>query len=194
MATHFCPNAATCLAAAVALLASSTIQAGSQPFVVVSHSAIYNGSTSDVYFSATFNEPFLPVQGSPVLMNGPTAFQYFTPDSSIRGGDSSTAIVIRSYGPPTDPDFFASTGWGFIIATVPFSESGDTVTFSAPYGLFSPTPIFTYRLETYVNGEFEGSVSGTDVPEPATWATVLLGFASLGLAGYRARRAATSIA
>jgi hypothetical protein len=137
MATHFCPNAATCLAAAVALLASSTIQAGSQPFVIVSQSTIYNWSTSDVDFSATFNEPFVPVPGSPVLMNGPTAFQYFTPDSLIRGGESSTAIVIRSYGPPTDPDFLASNGWGFIIATVPFSVSGDTVTFSAPYGLFS---------------------------------------------------------
>jgi hypothetical protein len=32
------------------------------------------------------------------------------------------------------------------------------------------------------------------MPEPATWATMLLGFATLGLAGYRARRAATSIA
>lgn len=32
------------------------------------------------------------------------------------------------------------------------------------------------------------------VPEPSTWAMLLLGFVGLGLAGYRARRAAVSIA
>jgi hypothetical protein len=38
------------------------------------------------------------------------------------------------------------------------------------------------------------SLSGSTVPEPSTWAMMLLGFAGLGFAGYRKRRAVVSIA
>jgi PEP-CTERM motif len=38
------------------------------------------------------------------------------------------------------------------------------------------------------------SLSGSTVPEPSTWAMMLLGFAGLGFAGYRKSRSAVSIA
>jgi hypothetical protein len=40
----------------------------------------------------------------------------------------------------------------------------------------------------------EPSTFGTAVPEPSTWAMMLLGFAGLGFAGYRRSRKASAIA
>jgi hypothetical protein len=67
------------------------------------------------------------------------------------------------------------------FATVP----GDTYTYSFDYSNnitgFGATPS---KLV----------VTATSVPEASTWAMLLLGFASLGFASYRARRVAASIA
>jgi PEP-CTERM motif len=43
------------------------------------------------------------------------------------------------------------------------------------------------------SGVFDNFTSPT-VPEPSTWAMLLLGFAGLGFAGYRSRRPAASAA
>jgi hypothetical protein len=41
----------------------------------------------------------------------------------------------------------------------------------------------------------DGNVTATDpVPEPSTWAMMLLGFAGLGFAGYRASRRTAAVA
>jgi PEP-CTERM motif len=52
--------------------------------------------------------------------------------------------------------------------------------------LFATTPGFPVDL-----GSFSGSVTSTPIPEPRTWAMMLLGFAGLGYAGYRRTRRAT---
>ena len=39
-----------------------------------------------------------------------------------------------------------------------------------------------------------GTVVGPGVPEPTTWAMMVIGFAGLGLAGYRTSRKSVSIA
>ena len=39
------------------------------------------------------------------------------------------------------------------------------------------------------SGEAVGESQSSDVPEPSTWAMMLLGFAGLGLAGYRRAKA-----
>jgi hypothetical protein len=38
------------------------------------------------------------------------------------------------------------------------------------------------------------TINITSVPEPSTWAMMLLGFAGLGFAGYRTSRGAVSVA
>ena len=43
------------------------------------------------------------------------------------------------------------------------------------------------------NGESEGLFGSLSVPEPSTWAMMLIGFASLGFLGYRSTRKTASI-
>jgi hypothetical protein len=189
-ATHCHRGAALCLAAVV-LLACSTLQARSEAFLIDSQSAkiIPTTPVPDIQFSITFNQP-------PDLFTADAYgrqaddFQVYTPDAVIRGAEiyiTRNTIRIRSYGPPDlgDP---ASGGWGPIIATVPFHLSGDTVTFSAPFNLFSNSPYFTYQIQTDYYGIAQEYVQGSTAPEPATWAMMLLGFAGLGYAGYRESR------
>ena len=67
----------------------------------------------------------------------------------------------------------------------------------APVTINSLTPTsvqFSYSdvgipAGTYFTGQF---VTGSTIPEPATWAMMLAGFAGLGLAGRRASRKAVS--
>ncbi len=41
----------------------------------------------------------------------------------------------------------------------------------------------------YMNGDFSWSIVGSPVPEPSTWLMLGLGFAGLGLVGYRRAKA-----
>jgi hypothetical protein len=54
-----------------------------------------------------------------------------------------------------------------------FAAAGDTI---------------TIRAKSIANGFDDSSVAITQVPEPATWAMLLAGFAGLGLLGYRKSR------
>jgi hypothetical protein len=70
------------------------------------------------------------------------------------------------------------------------------------YQMFATAPGDTYTYSfNYTNNNTGGGAtpsllvaSVNSVPEASTWAMMLLGFVGLGLAGYRARRAAVSIA
>jgi hypothetical protein len=74
---------------------------------------------------------------------------------------------------------------------VPFS----TPVVAALYGTYSVDPSIDLTDVTYVSGD--GVVSGRpapSVPEPSTWAMMIVGFAGLGYAGYRRTRAARATA
>ena len=133
-------------------------------------------------FDATLKQPSfitsditVPISDFTVAVNASPPFinVVFDPLSSshIVGG-------CPTYGQPTPcdlVDLIASNG-------------------SSPF-YFSPHALETPGVYTATGGAFEGilTVSSTAVPEPATWAMMLLGFAGLGLVGYR-RTASTRAA
>ena len=56
------------------------------------------------------------------------------------------------------------------------------------YSLWESVGSYNYPIEE------SGNLSMTAVPEPSTWAMMLLGFAGLGIAGYRVRRNSAVVA
>ncbi len=106
------------------------------------------------------------------------------------GGDPTKTVVV-SVGSVTDETFQYTTGdnsygsMDYVMETVDF-----TVTTAGPVTL-------SFASQDNINspwGPVIGDVAVTAVPEPSTWAMMALGFAGLGLAGWRRRRAAPRLA
>jgi hypothetical protein len=80
----------------------------------------------------------------------------------------------------------AGTGLPFTDGSIdPGSDAG--VAFFLGYG-----DIPTATLESLISSDITAFQTGAPVPEPSTWAMMLLGFAGLGFAGYRASRRTTA--
>jgi hypothetical protein len=103
--------------------------------------------------------------------------------------------VDASFG---DVDGNGSIGLSNIFSSIVVSDGGKTITLSG--GLIPAggdfTDIFqastTDRLEFFAG--VDTSFGGVLVPEPSTWAMMLLGLTSLGFAGYRSTRRSVSMA
>jgi hypothetical protein len=103
---------------------------------------------------------------------GPTTKQYF--------------VEVRAQASAVDEkDVFYSTNnnaqagvWSLVTEPISFTAAGPHYLLFGGYG--DPTNQF---------GAVIGDVSLSAVPEPSTWALMLLGFAGLGFAGYRRARA-----
>ena len=94
---------------------------------------------------------------------------------TVNDGTPVPALGFAAQDPPNLDTFYQ------IFATVP----GDTYTYS-----------FNYSNNTAGFGATPSQlvVTASSVPEPSTWAMLLLGFAGLGFASHRARRTASAIA
>jgi hypothetical protein len=79
---------------------------------------------------------------------------------------------------------------GYVISD---TESALSVADLASLGI-TPTATVSETNAFIFNNAFITASFQSDVPEPSTWAMMLLGFAGLGFAGYRASRKGASVA
>jgi hypothetical protein len=113
-----------------------------------------------------------------------------TPISFVPSGMEVAVTDFTGAGPYAAIDYFTSPGGGF--------ETPDFLINVLGPQLFSGTtinPVFSVgSFSLHNDNESDaGVITFSAVPEPSTWAMMLLGFAGLGLAGYRAlRRTAVS--
>jgi hypothetical protein len=118
--------------------------------------------------------------GGPNLLGKTWQHRFASVGGNAYTFNDGTLVPALGFGgaksPLDDMDTFSQ-----MFATVP----GDTYTYS-----------FTYWNNTTGGGHAPSMlvVTASSVPEASTWAMLLLGFAGLGFASYRARRAAASIA
>jgi hypothetical protein len=74
------------------------------------------------------------------------------------------------------------------------SPLSDTATYAGQtFATLGVTPgTYKWTWGSGANQNFTLVIGGSPVPGPSTWAMMVLGFAVLGVAGYRVRAAATS--
>jgi len=124
---------------------------------------------------------FAVASGLPVMSNG-----FVTYDNLFWPGNA----------PATASDFLGA-GTFLDIYGLAFTIGGGTVVdlFSNGIGFGPPGAVFGVAVvtsETTLDYVSAGVAAST--PEPSTWAMMILGFAGLGFAGYRASRKAAAIA
>ena len=119
------------------------------------------------------------------LPASPTPTQ-FTTNFAFEVGDTP-ALVGGSATTLDGLSFYNAAAGGGLIDTTYFDLSGAqyyTGTEASP--TFVPG-IYTGQSNFYSGGVDTVTIALAPVPEPSTWAMMLAGFASLGLAGFRAR-------
>jgi hypothetical protein len=158
--------------------------------------------TDNISFSAG---GFISVYGQPVPTDPVTGSFAITFDPTLTYTDSTAGITLDSLNIPLGSALsfsYSLTGGGELVVggiadgagAIQISPSTDD--FYLHIFTFTTTPTFqqlgyseaalnpSYFYNDLTNGG-SGSVSVTAVPEPTTWAMMLLGFAGLGFAGYR---------
>jgi hypothetical protein len=125
---------------------------------------------------------FAVASGLPVMSNG-----FVTYDNLFWPGNA----------PATASDF-SGHGTFLDIYGLAFTIGGGTVVdlFSNGLGFGPPGAVFGLAVVTSKTtlDYFPNAGVAASTPEPSTWAMMILGFAGLGFAGYRASRKATAIA
>jgi hypothetical protein len=99
---------------------------------------------------------------------------------------------------PATASDFPGAGTFLDIYGLAFTIGGGTVVDLFSYGLGFGPPGAVFGLAVVTSQTtldyFPNAGIAASTPEPSTWAMMILGFAGLGFAGYRASRKATAIA
>jgi hypothetical protein len=142
----------------------------------------WNGGSN---FGFGFGSPTNLYQSADVASTGAQSFT-FSPDIHVAAGNQYVAY-LSVYGDS------AANG----TTEMPFNFYADNVVPGINYFVWNNTngggapqgnPSWNYFAD-YGTAQFSATVSG--VPEPSTWAMLLLGFAGLGFAGYRRAKKST---
>jgi hypothetical protein len=179
---------------AAAIYSAAAVSAGATTLTLTDHS-----SESDVTlaFTATATESFVLVEGYQVndietAKNNTVTLTGGGPN--LLGSTWQQGFAAAGTDSFTFPDGTSVPGLGF-SATNPPDVDAFYQAFATVVGQ-SYTYSFDYANNTGGNGLSPSELVATasSVPEASTWAMLLLGFAGLGFAGYRVRRAGESIA
>ncbi len=120
------------------------------------------------------------------------------------GPDYNDAFYVYTAGPPyNDPSYYqltfgtttlvafdpAQDAKNFLVGGLPAYEASHVYSFELNTGLSSPGQLhFGVGDGDFSDNSGFYTITVMSVPEPATWAMMLIGFAGLGIAGYRATK------
>jgi hypothetical protein len=166
------------LAAVATLTVSVPASAAQYVFSFATSQALFGPSVSG---SGTFT-----TSDTAMTVAGQTAFQILSVSGQVNGVAINNATGNYGNYFTTGPSFLDGSGTNFSLVT------GGRVAF------FNQSTNGLYRVNTFSPGSsnFVNASSSlvAPVPEPATWAMMLLGFASIGFAMRRRRKLALTTA
>jgi hypothetical protein len=176
-----------------AIYGAAAVPAGATTITLTDHS---NESDVTLVFTARATESFALVEGYQVndietVKNNVVMLSSGGPN--LLGSTWQQGFAAAGSNAFTFPDG-SVPGLGFSAQTPPYVDTFYQA-FATVVGK-SYTYSFDYANNTGGNGLSPSELIATasSVPEASTWAMLLIGFAGLGFAGYRVRRAAVSIA
>jgi hypothetical protein len=165
----------------------TTVQVDSTPFDL---HFVFNTLTPYAYYtdtpsSSVLRSGFASSAGSASGTFFATGYEY-AEDTATTGFTSQT-IVDRTYS-----KMVSNTPYLYISVSHPDIPGSITQPFSISSGLTGTGSFhseylgnFSYSNESFVLSPETITVSVSDVPEPSTWAMLLIGFAGIGFAAYR---------
>lgn len=120
------------------------------------------------------------------------------------GSNNSTALLYGSglSATATQLLYDYNSGYGFLLIQSPNSGSGQTFwcvqgngcyNFDGPGEAIDPHTSFNFTSQAYSDVQAIASVAGA-VPEPSTWAMMMLGFVGVGFMAYRRRTQPATLA
>jgi hypothetical protein len=200
----------------IALVASAALVAGMVAGNVPAKAFITLGTEDNVTgFVGNLLAASFPGTSYLVASDGESHFDPFGAGYDTSDGLNFSGVPF-TWNQATDSTW---TNIGFQTWVLPASIPGcgsENEPTCEPVGHFtSPSPWDTLAIGTYVIWEADGSLSDviktfndangaellfysdpslTSIPEPSTWAMMVLGFAGLGFAGYRARKQTVALA
>jgi hypothetical protein len=140
--------------------------------VLTATSGPESGSGSFTVVTPTFSTSFDTVANSQL-----TAMTFMIDGMTFNLLNSTSAGVGFNNNGPSTPE---------IINNISYSGQNDSFVFQLSTGGFGYTFTDTANSELSSRGTIEATISA--VPEPSTWAMMILGFCSLGFMAYRRKR------
>lgn len=117
--------------------------------------------------------------------------------SSMNGGTTFGSLLLTISGVGTEQLFPTNPANGLGSSSPPTSLFLPSTSLSALFGSFSPEvdPTFTFVMSDTIRSDNSGSFTvSSAVPEPSTWAMMILGFCGVGFMAYRRKLKPTSMA
>jgi hypothetical protein len=159
----------------------------------VSFSTTNLGGSVDVNTAGTYGSSDLQVPYiiNSVYSNSSTTQSVLT--ITLPSSETAFALDFGTVFAPTTARFQLSNGFVYSASNTSVATNGDTEFLgflsSAPFNTITlVTPAQTGAQAGWVVADFAYGNATSAVPEPSSWAMMLLGFAGLGFAGNRARR------
>jgi len=111
-----------------------------------------------------------------------------SPSNIVFTGGGTNVFGLDGKFFPTAPYFTNSCcgGLGFTFAVA--TDSGNTIGAALGLSGIAYNGVGPYELFIGVNTDRQGNLTVSAVPEPSTWAMLLLGFAGIGLVAYRRKQ------
>ena len=170
------------------------------PFVQTAATSVFLGGNQLIKAEATYSATLTTIIGNTIIgsvsLTGTLYEAVFGRTSNSETGSFATDVASISLSGPLSLPGTPLNGYTLSLALNPADTSSGVTTITPDGPLFKIDSSFDVFVDASLEDPMGNVIASRDlpeitlvaVPEPSTWAMMLLGFAGLGFAGYRQTR------